>query len=522
MSITLSYPGVYIQEVPSGVRTLASVPTSITAFVGRCTLGAVEQPTDCFSFGEFVRRFGGLAADFPLTYAVRDFFANGGGQAQIVRLFRAGGDDGVARVTVGGSLTLMAATPGGWGNALRATVSYAANTPADNAALDSIALPLGLTRADFFDLAVQDSARGTTEVYRNLSVAATAGARRVDRTLAASSNLVRTDGALPGARPAEQAGAAAAGGNDGQTLNTPTYQGDLDAKTGMRALEKADLFNILCIPPDTRDSDIAPEVWASAATYCVGRRVFLVVDPPATWTANPANAVATARDAVRNAPLVSGTDARNAALYFPRLVMRDPLRDNQLETFAPCGAIAGLYARTDATRGVWKAPAGLDAALTGIDRLEVPLTDDENGVLNPLGVNCLRSFPGLGRVIWGARTMRGTDQLGDEYKYVPVRRLALFLGESLFRGTQWVGFEPNDEPLWAQIRLNIGAFMQQLFRQGAFQGTSPRDAYFVKCDRETTTQDDIDRGIVNIAVGFAPLKPAEFVVISIQQIRNAD
>ena len=202
--------------------------------------------------------------------------------------------------------------------------------------------------------------------------------------------------------------------------------------------------------------------------------------------------------------------------------MRDPLRDNQLETFAPCGAIAGLYARTDATRGVWKAPAGLDAALTGIDRLEVPLTDDENGVLNPLGVNCLRSFPGLGRVIWGARTMRGTDQLGDEYKYVPVRRLALFLEESLFRGTQWVVFEPNDEPLWAQIRLNIGAFMQQLFRQGAFQGTSPRDAYFVKCDRETTTQDDIDRGIVNIAVGFAPLKPAEFVVISIQQIRNAD
>jgi phage tail sheath protein FI len=232
--------------------------------------------------------------------------------------------------------------------------------------------------------------------------------------------------------------------------------------------------------------------------------------------------VATARDAVRNAPLVSGTDARNAALFFPRLIMRDPLRDNQLEPFAPGGAIAGVFAKTDAARGVWKAPAGIDAAVAGVDRLEIPLTDDENGVLNPLAVNCLRAFPGVGRVVWGARTLRGSDQLGDEYKYVPVRRLALFLEESLYRGTQWVVFEPNDEPLWAQIRLNITAFMQGLFRQGAFQGTSPREAYFVKCDRETTTQDDIDRGIVNIVVGFAPLKPAEFVVISIQQIRNAD
>jgi phage tail sheath protein FI len=140
-------------------------------------------------------------------------------------------------------------------------------------------------------------------------------------------------------------------------------------------------------------------------------------------------------------------------------------------------------------------------------------------MLNPLGVNCLRFFPPvIGRVVWGARTVRGADQLADEYKYVPVRRLALYIEESLYRGTQWVVFEPNDEPLWAQIRLNVGAFMQNLFRQGAFQGTTPRDAYFVKCDKETTTQNDINLGIVNIVVGFAPLKPAEFVIIKIQQI----
>jgi phage tail sheath protein FI len=213
-----------------------------------------------------------------------------------------------------------------------------------------------------------------------------------------------------------------------------------------------------------------------------------------------------------------GTRSKNAAIFFPRLKQPNPLRDNQVETFVPCGVIAGIFARTDAQRGVWKAPAGLDATLIGVPQLSVPLTDAENGELNPLGINCLRSFPVAGRVVWGARTLRGADQLADEYKYIPVRRLALFIEESLYRGTQWVVFEPNDEPLWAQIRLNLGAFMNNLFRQGAFQGRTPQEAYFVKCNSETTTQNDINLGIVNIVVGFAPLKPAEFVVIKIQQI----
>jgi hypothetical protein len=170
---------------------------------------------------------------------------------------------------------------------------------------------------------------------------------------------------------------------------------------------------------------------------------------------------------------------------------------------------------------VWKAPAGLEATLNGVPELSVPLSDGEIGQLNPLGINSLRAFAGAGRVVWGARTLKGADSLANEWKYIPVRRTALFIEESLFRGTQWVVFEPNDEPLWAQIRLNVGTFMNDLFRQGAFQGSTPRDAYFVKCDKETTTQSDIDRGIVNIHVGFAPLKPAEFVVIRLQQIAGA-
>jgi phage tail sheath protein FI len=252
--------------------------------------------------------------------------------------------------------------------------------------------------------------------------------------------------------------------------------------------------------------------------YCVRRRALLIVDPPAVWGKNKETAAQKAIDGL-DALGLSGTAARNAALYFPRLQESDPQSDGRLDTFVPCGAVAGVMARTDAQRGVWKAPAGLDAALNGVQALEVNLNDLENGRLNPLGINCLRSFTGgAGRVVWGARTLRGSDQLADEYKYIPVRRLALFIEESLYRGTQWVVFEPNDEPLWAQIRMNVGAFMHNLFRQGAFQGSSPRDAYLVKCDKETTTQNDINLGIVNIVVGFAPLKPAEFVIVKIQQL----
>jgi phage tail sheath protein FI len=215
---------------------------------------------------------------------------------------------------------------------------------------------------------------------------------------------------------------------------------------------------------------------------------------------------------------LTGDNAINAAFYFPWVKAPDPLQQNRPGEFPPCGFVAGLYARTDASRGVWKAPAGIDASLTGVLGVKATLTDNENGVLNPKAINCIRTLPIYGTVLWGARTLQGNDERGSEWKYIPVRRTALFLEESLFRALKWVVFEPNDEPLWSQIRLNVGAFMHNLFRQGAFQGTTPRDAYFVKCDKETTTQNDINLGIVNIIVGFAPLKPAEFVIIKLQQI----
>lgn len=298
------------------------------------------------------------------------------------------------------------------------------------------------------------------------------------------------------------------GGNESSFTDAEAYNIYIASRAdrkGIFALESVDIFNLLCLPGVT-DSGIL----ADADSYCQERRAFMIVDAPHS-TKKPSDMVT----------VISGTalpKSDHAAVYYPWIKIADPLKGGKLRSCPPSGTIAGLYARTDSARGVWKAPAGTDATLVGVQDAEYLLTDMENGTLNPLGVNCVRIFPVFGAVAWGARTLRGADQMASEYKYTPIRRLALFIEESLYRGTKWVVFEPNDEPLWAQIRLNLGAFMHSLFRQGAFQGQTPKEAYFVKCDKETTTQDDINKGIVNIIVGFAPLKPAEFVIIQIQQI----
>jgi len=323
-------------------------------------------------------------------------------------------------------------------------------------------------------------------------------------TAANIENLARY---APGAGVALFAQTGVIAGSNGTAPGGAALIGSEAAKTGLYALENVDIFNLLVMP----DTAATVGVLTEAIAYCARRRAFMIIDAPDTLSG-----FAQAQTWIGSA--ASPLRSRNSALYFPRLREPDPLRNGIVGTFPAAGALAGLYARTDAERGVWKAPAGTSATIVGATGLTTTLTDLENGVLNPAGLNCLRTFPVYGTVSWGARTARGADALADEYKYIPVRRLALFLEESLYRGTQWAVFEPNDEPLWAQIRLNLGAFMHTLFAQGAFQGRTPRDAYFVKCDKETTTQNDIDLGRVNIVVGFAPLKPAEFVIIQIQQI----
>ena len=675
MPANLTYPGVYIEEIPSGVRTIVGVATSITAFIGRAKRGPVNAYTLINNYGDFERIFGGLWLESRLGYAVRDFYMNGGSQAIIVRVTGPNAPSDIAEATaldtvkklltdagaaangkdakdaaqavvdnitddftkniinniiapinalgdaddadavkkaiadaqsqLGTSmalrawvnlgtgadvLKLKAISPGKWGDQLKARVDD--NSYKSDAELPPNYKSVGLKKDDLFNLSVFDAGTGASEYHRNLSVKP--GPRQVNEVLKNESNLVRTGGDLPTNRPSandvtakakateavtaakkartdlEATGTATdeqkkdaedavkatedavktldkriAGkvvsptdtadaarwitvdetmkGSDGIGLTSNDFVGDGMAGEhgGLYALDKADLFNLLYIPPyknldngNGGDIDYGGDLIAAAVQYCEKRRAMFLSDTPSTWTDKDK-----ARDGMTADNV--GTTSKNAAIFFPRFKQQNPLRDGQIDTFGVGGAVAGVCARTDATRGVWKAPAGVDdGTLLGVPQLSVKLTDEENGELNPLGLNCFRVFPVYGRVIWGSRTANGADVRGSEWKYLPVRRTALFIEESLYRGTKWVVFEPNDERTWAAIRLNVGAFMHGLFKKGAFQKktSNARDSYFVKCDAETTTQNDINLGIVNIVVGFAPLKPIEFVVIKIQQI----
>jgi hypothetical protein len=737
MPPTLTYPGVYIQELPSPVHSIAGVATSIAAFVGYTKSGIDNRAQEIFSFSDFERLYGGLAPNSELSYAVQQFFQNGGTQAYVVRTPGSGagaanvvfapftftalssgtaangnllidvdyigltpsgsGDPKTFNLTVtdlaggtteyfpsvtfdnatsnyvgaivndpdngsqlvnvaqtGSSLPASMEQTGITGTAITpASVSIAlcgetsitgvtltANStdvkgtgtafsslqPGQSVALDSSGTlyqiqSIALSKADLtltqpysgapstsatlnaigtagatanFGLTVSTSLPPTAPAGLPITVQVFAANASVPQTLAglaaqvqqainsvlavhmpgatvvvtvtslpAGGQALRINALLPGNPDAvltltdltpappnittalgfvaptfnvahyalgtgHGTSSSPWGGQTGSTSGTPgsglsataDLIGDPLHFTGIYALEKVDLFNLLSIPDATRANPGAPgsldttvnpnAIYGAAIAMCDRRRAFLLIDPPPNVTT-----VAGAVDWKSSQLAVVDP---NGAAFFPRLRLADPRNQYQLRTFAPSGVVAGVYAATDAARGVWKAPAGIQATLSGVQGMVYKLTDRENGVLNPLGLNCLRTFPVYGPVLWGARTLVGADAMTSQWKYVPVRRTALFLEESLYRGTKWVVFEPNDEPLWAAIRLNVGSFMQTLFLQGAFQGQTPAQAYFVKCDSETTTQADIDQGIVNILVGFAPLQPAEFVVIKIEQL----
>lgn len=392
-------------------------------------------------------------------------------------------------------LELAAVDPGAWGNRVRARVHAEEAQPGT--------FHLVLTEVDDTGAVVDE------EVHYHVTTAATAP-RALGRLLELRSRLAHLTASSAATDHLGTAAAALEGGGDG---GPPRRIEDLlgSDRTGMNSLVEADLFNLLCLPLDAWSSADASDqqFWGAAIDFCEEHRAFLLIDPPVEWT--------TAAQAADGAAAFSPR-SDHAALYFPRVRVPDPLREGRLADYPPCGVVAGVIARTDAQRGVWKAPAGIEAGLRSVPELAVRMTDPDHGRINPLGVNVLRTFPVYGRVVWGARTLDGADVQASEWKYVPVRRLALFLEESLLRGTRWAVFEPNDYRLWSQLRLAVGGFMHQLFRQGAFAGATPRDAYLVKCDAETTTQLDIDRGVVNVLVGFAPLRPAEFVIIKLQQL----
>jgi uncharacterized protein len=666
MSITPTYPGVYIQELPSAVHPITGVATSIGAFVGYTAYGIDNRAQQIFSFSDYERLYGGLASNSELSYAVQQFFANGGTQAWVVRTPATAEGAGPAHVVFNTSptLTFTALSGGTWAdgkllidvdligvnqtsdatafnltitnlvdgtvesfpnvslqNTLNNYVANVVNDLDDGSQLVNVQVGSGTPTANPPVTGLVGTAPNTSTVHTNTnsfgisfsvthpppaslsplpidvqvfakngsvpaSVAGLASQLQtaINAQLAVkipgasvqcsvsgtgSNQAIRVNALLPQypdavitiAAPSGASGLSDASGALGLTgtANVAHYAlgtghngwgeqttsgagadgtggalpgatdiiGDPGTFTGIYALQagNVDAFDLLCIPDATRalpgnpsspDSNMGNTstnaIYSAAIALCVSERAFLLIDPPPN-----VNTISAAVD-WKTSGLTVSDPSGHAAAFFPRLRLPDPLNNFNLRTFAPCGVVAGVYANTDSTRGVWKAPAGTAATLNGVQSLVYKMNDSENGVLNPLGLNCFRTFPVYGSVLWGARTIVGADAQASQWKYVPVRRVASFLESSLYQGTQWVVFEPNDEPLWSAIRLNVGSFMQNLFILGYFQGQTPAEAYFVKCDSETTTQTDINNGIVNIIVGFAPLQPAEFVIIQIQQM----
>lgn len=508
MPATKSYPGVYIEEIPSEVRTITTVSTSNTAFIGYFRHGPMNQAVRITSFADFERNFGGLDSESEASYAIRQYYLNGGSVSFIVRV--ASGTPLPAGINLeGGSplqetLKVQAINEGEWGRQIRIAAVTTALSDRFNLVVRKVIESNGRVQVV------------AEEVHRNLSMAITDSRNAVDVIRQTSTLISVTDlglGQMPLTTPPNENGSIPdtafhrlTGGSDGSIPDANALIGGISKLDSIAP----EIFNILCIPAAASLSAGFSTVIDEATRYCEDKRAFFILDIPESIDT----------DAGMRAWMRSTGDAlrhKNVAVYFPRVQVTDPLNEFRLRNIGASGTMAGVFARTDTERGVWKAPAGTEASLRGAS-LAVNLNDLENGSLNPFGVNVLRTFPIFGNVSWGARTLEGSDDNPSEWKYIPVRRTALFIEESLYQGLKWVVFEPNDEPLWSAVRLNVGAFMQNLFRQGAFQGRTPRDAYLVKCNSETTTQNDINLGVVNIVIGFAPLKPAEFVVIKIQQL----
>lgn len=536
----LLHPGVYVQEIPSGVRAIEGVPTATTIFVGETERGPLG-PVKIKGLSDFERQYGGYlrrSASDPvrvtLRYALDGFFANGGSTAYVLRAIDAAGATLSTRAF--GDDELRASSPGAWSHQTLYAVTLRASD-------EQVATPV----TDRFRLAIfyRDPKDPTTlrlvEDFDRLSLSASDEGYVVERLKASlyvrwhrpenstlvsmashidipdlSVHQVSSPAELPSAVIEGLANAQMDGGAGGDTSFVTTGLGALLAQLdGI-----ADAALLVAAPDFWAGGDnatAAAEYYAALRSYVDNRPkqdLFYIADLPQQASADTTTAVSDTVTAVRSGSF--GTTSTMVGFNWPHVVVPDPVgvgRSPRL-VVPPSGFAAGLYARTDARRGVWKAPAGVDATLGGVLGLQHEVLDKHQDDLNPVGINALRAIPGAGTVIWGARTSRPSS----EWRYIPVRRTAMFLRKSIYNGIQWAVFEPNDEPLWQALRVTISAFMETQFRNGAFAGATSREAYFVKCDSQTTTEIDRINGVVNVLVGFAPLRPAEFVVVRLQQM----
>jgi uncharacterized protein len=654
MPLQLTYPGVYVQELPSGTHTIAGAATSVTAFVGYLTRGPLNTPVRCLNFGDFQRAFGGLDPNSVTSFQVSQFFLNGGVEAWVSRLYASSTPPvqpsaqlTLSKLSGTGSSTLLlqSSNPGTWGSNIFVTVDYMTNksnmfnltvalysiiSNSSSASksfniLQTLSIPgvtLDRSKANSLDKVMQSVAGPNAQLLAipNINDTFSSFIPTASGTLLTvtqpvpSANLTFTIKVTPPSPTAPSsvtcntvfsvhtvadlvagiqsalssvagefvaknaipslAGAVvrsclspfppalnkpqaqlvqiwspdpalaqykidvtASGGAVFATLqsnvqaqqlaftppNTPSpdgliptgsdVAGNSTKRTGIYALDGMQIVNLLLVP-DMPAMVSGDYLTAATATlnYAIQREAFAILDLPAS-IATPSDAV----DWATNNPGTFGSGIVSAATYFPQVLVPNPFSALPMK-IGGGGTLAGVYALTDQTRGVWKAPAGISAPLAGVQKLSYAMNDQENGQINLLGVNALRTFPIYDNISWGSRTLASANIADEDWKYVPVRRLALYIEQSLIQGLQWVVFEPNDERLWTQIRLSVNSFLHPLYLQGAFVGTTPSQAYQCICNASTTTAQDMENGIVNIVILFAPVRPAEFVVISLQQM----
>ncbi|MFC2005105.1 phage tail sheath family protein [Chloroflexota bacterium] len=503
-------PGVYVEEVDKGTKPIEGAGTACAAFVGFAEEGPVNQPIFVPNFTEFVNTFGGFIPGGFLAPAVYGYFQNGGGRCYVTRL--PGGEAEAGEPKAVGALpsqaqpslesltiTALEAGPEGAGISVEVAKPSAEDAPEDQ-----------------FNLIVR---RGSTEeVFENLSFSRAKSARNVVEVVNSESKLIRVQLKDSGLSMAERLPTP---GNYSLTVaEAPTTAiapvssdvivGDAAERSGLSGFEVADDVTMLCVPDlmalyqaGAISMDGVKAVQLAMIAHCENMKDrFAILDCPPGLS--PQQMKEWRMDE-------AGYDTKYGAVYYPWLRIANPLGNGESMLVPPGGFMAGIYARSDNERGVHKAPA--NEVIRGAMAVEMQITKSEQDILNPIGVNCIRTFPGRGIRVWGARTLSSDGS----WRYVNVRRLFNFVEKSIEMGTQWIVFEPNDPDLWARIRRDITAFLTNVWRSGALFGATPAQAFYVKCDDENNPPSVRDLGQVIIEIGMAPVKPAEFVIFRISQ-----
>jgi len=550
------HPGVYVEEIPSGSKPIDVAGTSTACFIGYTTKGYLHNQTVITTDGKFEPelinkwddyelKFGGIRADEdttgtkeypmgdPMGHSVYAYFKNGGGKAYIIRV-----EDGSAVRSVGSYnniaedkalLTFTAANEGSWGNELLVKISA---KPGSDITISDPEFTVEVGFGTILSGAIDEFS--VLETFTDVSLNSAENSYIVNKINDGSALVTVEVATGEELNIAEQLVDA--------LLLTPSYGfaqfGAVNTVAGVDGIDGADgnlddydaVFsallkyrdvNIICLPGKyfTEATSTMKSIIESAIAHCaLMKNRMVIVDPP----------VASEFEKEMDVTALVLPTSTYAVMYYPWVKVSNPYYDAETNPGAatnvlvpPSAFAAGMWAKIDSKRGVWKAPAGIETALFGAAGFEYVVEDAEQDYLNPVAINCLRTMPNYGRVIWGSRTL--ATKADPEWRYVPVRRTAMLIEESIFNGIQWAVFEPNKHTLWASLRNNISSFMNGMFRAGAFQGEKSSDAYFVRCGLgDTMTQNDIDRGQVIVIVGFAPLKPAEFVIVRIQQIVGQD